>query len=61
LNLDWLKNIMWNNIQNLEDILWVEKIKSLNGNNIKDTLNNINDSAKQKVNDTLNTLFNRKN
>lgn len=58
LNLDWLKNIMWNNMQNLENILWVEKLKALKWDTVKDTLNNINDSAKEKVNDTLNSIFN---
>ncbi|MDD5212999.1 MAG: FecR domain-containing protein [Candidatus Gracilibacteria bacterium] len=58
LNLDGLKNIMGNNMQNLENILGVEKLKALKGDTVKDTLNNINDSAKEKVNDTLNSIFN---
>ncbi len=58
LNLDWLKSIMWNNMQNLENILWVEKLKSLKWDSVKETLDNINNSAKEKVNDTLDSIFN---
>lgn len=60
LDLAWLKTIMWDNIQDLENILWVEKLKTLKWNSIKETLDNANNAAKQKVNDTLNNLFNIK-
>ncbi len=61
LKLDELKNIMWDNLGNLENILGIEELQNLKWWNIKDTLNNLNGAAKQKVNDTLNTLFNIKN
>lgn len=58
LKLWELKNIMWDNLWNLQDILWLDELKNLKWNSINDTINNANNAAKDKVNDTLDSIFN---
>lgn len=58
LKLWELKNIMWDNLWNLQDILWLDELKNLKWNSLNDTINNANNAAKDKVNDTLDSIFN---
>lgn len=58
LNLESLKQILGTNFSSLENILWTEKFNSLKWENIWDTINNINNFWKEKVNETLDSIYN---
>lgn len=53
-----LKSILWKNFDDLKSILKLDDLKTINQENIKNTINNFNDEAHTKVNDTLNSIFN---
>ncbi|MDD4151390.1 MAG: hypothetical protein PHR68_02135, partial [Candidatus Gracilibacteria bacterium] len=58
LNVENLKQILGTNFSSLENILGTEKFNSLKGENIGDTINNINNFGKEKVNETLDSIYN---
>lgn len=58
LNVENLKQILGTNFSSLENILWTEKFNSLKWENIWDTINNINNFWKEKVNETLDSIYN---
>ncbi len=58
LSQDKLKEIMWKNFNDIKNIFKIEEISNLNKWNIKDSINNINNEAHNKVNQTLNDIYN---